>query len=173
MKIIQKLAQMAFGPYTIFVVLSDELPEKISIVTDARVAAWDEATLNNASQGAWRFSYVDEKGVSLCTCAVWFGERYKTRGYWPLKVDECKLINLATLPEAKGKGLAPLIISQAAKKMSDLGFRKIYARVWHSNAASLRALAKAGWKRHSLVIEIFPGGRRFRATIPYRWMRWM
>ena len=173
MKFLQNIAKKIFGPYTIFIILSDSFSEKNKYTSDVRIMAWDEAALNKTINGSWHFSYVNEVGVRLCTCAVWYGDRYKKRGYWPLKDDECKLISLETLPQAKGRGLAPLVISQATLKMSALGFRKIYARVWHSNAASLRAFAKAGWARHALVIEIFPCGRRFRTTIPYRWIRWI
>ena len=35
-------------------------------------------------------------------------------------------------------------------------FSQVYARIWHSHKASLRAFQKAGWTRVAIVIEINP-----------------
>ena len=171
MNFIQRLTQKVLGPYSIFILLKMDLMKAVKVDLDDRVVAQDESTLKKRVPGFWSFCY-SENGARLCTCSVWYGEQYKTRNFWPLKSDECKLISLETVAAAKGKGLAPLLIRQVTRHMAAMGFATIYARVWHSNNASLRALAKAGWTRHVIVIDIFPLGKRLRMIVPYRWLPW-
>lgn len=94
-------------------------------------------------------------------CWFWHGERYRSRNYWPLAEDEAKLIGLATEPAFRGQGLAPRLVALASAEMGRRGFRRLYARIWHSNTASRRAFAKAGWRQHALVADFeLPGGGR-------------
>jgi RimJ/RimL family protein N-acetyltransferase len=42
--------------------------------------------------------------------------------------------------------------------MSQKGYRRLYARIWHSNHPSIATFEKAGWAYIALVIEVFPLG---------------
>lgn len=168
----QRWLRAILGPYTVFVILADDLQNKSSLPLHAMFEASDASAGQKLPPGSWHFSYIQEN-TRLCTCAVWYGERYQSRNYWPLQADECKLISLETIPQAKGQGIAPIVIAQVSRQMAILGFRTIYARVWHSNKASLRAFAKSGWQKHALVIDVFPGGHPMRAVIPLQWLRWL
>ena len=86
---------------------------------------------------------------------------------WPLKSGEAALVELITLPEHRGKGLAPLLISHAAQEMFESGFARLYSWLWWSNHASERAFEKAGWRYTAFTIEICP----FGARRPITWRR--
>lgn len=166
MNYIQRIAKALLGPYTIFIVLSNELNSNLANPVGFDLIHAGLLTSERTDPEAIQFCY-SEENVQLCTCAVWFGEKYRTRNYWPLKSGECKLISLETSAEARGRGIAPLVLHYATRQMAAQGFNRVYARVWHSNAASLRAFSKAGWRKHAVVIEVFPVRRKIRIVIPY------
>lgn len=109
------------------------------------------------------FIYLDDGGEKkLSRCWYWYDDRYKERNFWPLIKGEAKLVDIETLQEARGMGIASNLIIYSSNEMKKLGFERLYARIWHSNTPSLRAFAKAGWKPHCLVIEIYPLGKKIR-----------
>lgn len=89
-------------------------------------------------------------------CIYWFGERYRKRNFWPLKEGEAKLVQIVSVSEMRGRGVATALIATSCCDMKERGFRRTYARIWHSNTASLRAFERAGWMRVALVLEINP-----------------
>jgi GNAT superfamily N-acetyltransferase len=93
-------------------------------------------------------------------CFYWYGARYLKRNFWPLGEGEAKLVQLITLPDMRGRGVAPLLISRSVRAMRDKGFARVFARIWHSNTPSLRAFTHAGWRQVALVFEIHPLRRR-------------
>ena len=96
----------------------------------------------------------------VALCFFWHGERYHTRNFWPLKEQEAMLVQIVTLPEMRSRGIARALIAHAARDMLARGFHRLYARIWHSNMASLRAFEGAGWRLVASVIEIHPFGRK-------------
>lgn len=98
------------------------------------------------------------------TCFYWFGERYKSRGFWQLKPGEAKLVQIIVLPEARGQSVASTLIQQSAKLMTNAGFSALYARIWHSNEPSKHAFSNAGWLEIAFILEINP----FRTKKPWR-----
>lgn len=51
--------------------------------------------------------------------------------------------------------------------MLEAGFKGLYARIWYSNASSLRALRKAGWSCVAFVFRAFTTtSKSVRVTIP-------
>src|SRR5690606_29173819 len=121
------------------------------------------------TDGAIGWACYDPSRRIVGLCVYWFGERYKQRNFWPLKDDEAKLVEVITLPEMRGRGLASCLIDHSGDEMFRLGFRRLLARVWHSNTPSLRAFANAGWLPQTTVIDIFPLGRaRWRICYPVR-----
>jgi GNAT superfamily N-acetyltransferase len=108
--------------------------------------------------------YHEERIVGLCF--YWFGARYLKRNFWPLKEGEAKLVQLITLPEMRGREVAPSLISWSSQAMRDKGFARCYARIWHSNTPSLRAFARAGWVEVATVFEVNPLRRPRPVRIP-------
>lgn len=94
----------------------------------------------------------------------WFGNRYLQRNFWPLARGEAKLVQIISLPEMRGRGVATTLVALSCRDMMQQGFHQTYARIWHSNTPSLRAVERAGWRRIALVIEINP----FRRSRPLR-----
>lgn len=110
--------------------------------------------------------FMDRQLVGVCF--YWFGERYKSRGFWQLQPGEAKLVQIIVLPNARGRGVASVLIRASAEAMAEAGFTALYARIWHSNRPSLRAFEKAGWLRTAFILEVNP----FRAKKPWR-IQWM
>ena len=92
----------------------------------------------------------------VAVCFYWFGNRYLTRNFWPLADGEAKLVQIVALPEVRGRGLATRLIKASCNDIMQQGFNRVYARIWHSNAPSLRAFERAGWTRVALVLEVNP-----------------
>jgi RimJ/RimL family protein N-acetyltransferase len=97
-------------------------------------------------------------------CFYWFGERYRRRNFWPLREKEAKLVQIVTVADLRGRGVATELVVASSAKVLSQGFDCVYARIWHSNTPSLRAFQRAGWSRLALVVEINP----FRLPRPWR-----
>lgn len=97
-------------------------------------------------------------------CWYWTGERYRTRNFWPLQEGEAKLVQIVTGAGFRRQGLAALLVERSSSEMAALGFRRLFARVWHSNRASIRTFERAGWRYVAFVAEVQPllGPRRLR-----------
>jgi GNAT superfamily N-acetyltransferase len=93
-------------------------------------------------------------------CFYWYGKRYESRNFWPLRNCEAKLVQIVSLPDFRGRGVARTLIGASFRAMDQRGFRRAFARIWHSNVASLRAFERAGWVRIALVIEVNPLRRK-------------
>ncbi len=113
------------------------------------------AQLEYLGTGAHAFACMDGARI-VGLCVYWHGDRYRRRNFWPLAGGEAKLVQIVTLPDMQGRGIAGSLIGWSAQAMFDAGFSRLYARIWHSNKASWRAFARAGWKRIALVIEVEP-----------------
>jgi len=97
-------------------------------------------------------------------CFYWFGDRYRTRNYWPLNEGEAKLVQIVALKEMRSRGVASSLVYSSSRNMMNKGFLRLYARIWHSNLPSIRAFEKAGWVGIAFVIEVNP----FRRARPFR-----
>jgi len=106
--------------------------------------------------------------VPVALCYFWYGERYKTRNFWPLREREAKLVQVVTSPRHRRKGAATALIARASSEMFASGFERLYARVWHSHAVSVLTFEKAGWEQCAAVIEVNPFRRKkpYRLTVP-------
>jgi RimJ/RimL family protein N-acetyltransferase len=91
--------------------------------------------------GAWQ----DGEIAAVC----WFHARdtYRRRGgMLRLANDEAELGQITTAVAFRSRGLATELIRYGAWEMRSTGFRRLYARIWHDNTASIRAFERAGWK---------------------------
>ena len=142
---------------------------EIRLITREDVMNSDDALICEqgwyGGEGSYIFAcIVGERIVALCV--YWYGDRYLTRNFWPLKEKEAKLVQVYTLPDMRGKGLAPMLIQYSTDVMIERGFVTLFARVWHSNHSSRKAFEKSNWVAVSTVVEIQPVKRikpfRFR-----------
>lgn len=127
-----------------------ELPEEDSQTLPAG-AMRDQAGFLGTEAKAYTFREGDQV---TAICIFWYGQRYATRNFWPLKPGDAKLVQVITDPAARGKGAATALIRQSSEKMLNDGFERLFARIWHSNTPSLKAFERAGWKRIYLAIEL-------------------
>ena len=110
-------------------------------------------------RGALGFAVWD-KGEVVCLQWYWFGARYRSRNFWPLKDDEAKSVALFTLPSHRGSGLATALKLYSAERMKKKGFHRLFSRIWHTHRASRRVSEKAGWRNIAIVAEVYPFGLR-------------
>lgn len=109
---------------------------------------------------------LEEDQTILCVCWYWYGEQYRTkRGFWPLLADDAKLVQITTLPAARGRGLARRLIAGSAGILTEAGFTRLYARVWRGHRASEKAFEAAGWRRIAWVVGAQAFGRPRRLTL--------
>lgn len=97
-------------------------------------------------------------------CVAHFAEpgQYDRCSTWPLRNGEVALMDIATEERARGQGLAVHLIRGATRHYLSLGHTRLIAFIWWSNAPSIRAFTKAGWRRIGLSIDV-RGGRRWRS----------
>jgi GNAT superfamily N-acetyltransferase len=109
-------------------------------------------------------------GAPAGLCFYWYGARYRTRNFWPLRPGQAKLVQVMVDPVHRGHGVASALIAHSADVLAGDGFRTLFARVWHSNAPSIAAFRRAGWRRRALVVAAMPAGmqRRLRVVLPVR-----
>ena len=107
--------------------------------------------------GCWS----DNELVSVCW--YWTGERYRSqRNFWKLEHKDAKLVQISTASVARGKGLAKTLLLRSAEDMAMLGYENLYARIWHSNRASIRLFHACGWRYIAFVSEAYPLNTKYR-----------
>lgn len=169
-KLIKRLAALILGDYSAFHIYANSVGAKMmsALASDSFQFVMIEKTAVESSgdelireqawyHGADAHAYaclLDSRIVGLCY--FWHGGRYRTRNYWPLADDEAKLVQLVTVPDMRGRGVASSLIEHASADMAKQGFHRLFARVWHSNTPSSSAFARAGWNRVATVVEVHP-----------------
>lgn len=107
-------------------------------------------------------------GDPVCVQWIWHGERYRTkRGFWPLEANEAKSVQLVTVESERGRGLATQLKQFSAEQLQQLGFKRIYSRIWWSNVASIRVSEKSGWQMDSWagLIRVGKGKRSLKIIV--------
>jgi ribosomal protein S18 acetylase RimI-like enzyme len=155
-----------FGDYSYYRILASptEFPppdaDEASSVVSADVQSLESARSEEiraqswyAGPGAQVFAWRQDQEI-VAVCAFWHGDRYAERAFWPLKPGEAKLVQIVVDPAFRARGIATRLIEHSSARMRGFGFTRLYARVWHSNAPSLRAFQGARWQRIASVVEI-------------------
>ena len=145
---------------------ADCIPVDADFINEFGKAPFVGEQLAYAGEESYGFARV-VAGECVCMVWFWFGERYRTRNFWPLQEREAKLVHVTTRSDHRGAGHAPFLIEDSAARLRRQGFECLYARIWHSNHPSIRAFSKAGWQKSALVCQIRPFGR----LGPLRWTR--
>lgn len=187
MKLVKQLARTLLGNYSAYYVYSSpddgDTPSLGPISKlNFSVRMIDDDTLQSSAEpliceqahylGSESYAYacfLDNCVVGLCI--YWFGERYKMRNFWPLNEGEAKLVQIVSVPKMRGRGVATVLIMSSCRDIIQKGFRRAYARIWHSNTPSLRAFERGGWTRVALVLEINPLRRQQPTRIVFRCRR--
>lgn len=173
----KRVAKALFGNYGIYEVWQSPDSVTIEIPAGLSVRIVDADDLAHATDAKLR----DSRGYAgnesrlyglfegdriLCLACCWWGRRYASRCSWPLPVNAAKLVHLLTVEDARGRGMAPLLIRHACSDMAIHGHAPLLARIWHSNAPSQSAFRRAGWTRIGwlLQLEPFRGRRPIRLT---------
>jgi RimJ/RimL family protein N-acetyltransferase len=180
----KKLARLIFGEYSVYYIYSGSANSgqvfsrkmtgfQFTIVKNFQVeSSKDDLIAEQAWYGGYdTYAYACMQGSRIVgLCYFWHGERYRTRNFWPLAEGEAKLVQIVTIPEIRGRGVATNLIAYASIEMAKRGFHCLYARIWHSNIASVRAFKRAGWKPWAIVVEVHLPFRKppFRVTFPIR-----
>lgn len=167
-RLLKALAGLLFGDYAIYHIYSSEQPagecrssgRRCAEVHKAEVEANEDRLLRDQCwyHGEDAIGYACYDGVRIVgLCYFWHGSRYRRdRNFWPLAEGEAKLVQIVTVPDMRGAGVAGELISFAGHDLKQRGFRRLYARIWHSNAPSLKAFERAGWGRIATVVEVHP-----------------
>jgi RimJ/RimL family protein N-acetyltransferase len=174
-RLLKWLARKALGEYAIYHIVTQS--EKSSSVPQTALpdgCSWDavqpgqierseDASIRDRAfylgEDAYAWRCTDRSGRVVGLCVYWCGERYGHRNFWPLEAHEAKLVEVITLGEMRGRGVASALIERSSTAMFERGFHRLYARIWHSNGASLKAFSRAGWVRTATVVELFLLGR--------------
>lgn len=124
---------------------------------DLEVSLDDEINIQSWYGGdeAYIYACILDKRI-IAFCIFWYGDRYLKRNFWPLQHDEAKLVQLYTLEDVRGKGIATELTQYSSRQMIDKGFNKLFARVWPTNYPSRKAFRKSGWRKIATVIQIQP-----------------
>lgn len=99
--------------------------------------------------GAW----VGGELAAVC----WYQARETHRrrgGFFRLSEDEAELAQITTAPAFRGRGIGSELIQYGVQQMGALGFRRLYAKIWRDNVASLRAFERAGWHVQKRFIAV-------------------
>jgi GNAT superfamily N-acetyltransferase len=178
-EIAKRLLRMLLGDYSAYYIYSlsaDEPSTPEATSTDAlRMRPIDEPVIACCAEplireqasyaGAGSRAYACFNGDRIVSvCFYWFGDRYLKRNFWPLAEHEAKLVQIVTLPDMRGRGIASLLIAFSSSEMRKDGFCRLYARIWHSNKPSMIAFERACWHRIATVIEVNP----CRLSRPFR-----
>lgn len=157
-----------FSAYFIYLSPPHDLnAARFAAISTLSVDTIDERTILSSTEPLIRdqASYLGEDAYAYAcwldgrlagVCVYWFGARYLKRNFWPLRKGEAKLVQIVSVPELRGRGVASALIAASCRSMMKQGFHRAYARIWHSNVASIRAFERAGWTRIALVIDVNP-----------------
>ncbi|MGB8434736.1 MAG: GNAT family protein [Burkholderiales bacterium] len=107
-----------------------------------------------AGRDAHVFGVFGADGTLACVQCIWYGERYAAQAYWPIERNAAVSVHLVTAPEQRNKGFATLVKEYSAVHLREAGFKRLYSRIWWTNAPSLRVSEKAGWARVGTLVEL-------------------
>ncbi len=111
------------------------------------------APLESLGPGAVAFGITCE-GALVSSCELWAGRSYHEPSIWMLDNDEALLTRLQTDITCRGFGLAGRLLMYLEREMADAGFQRLYAVVWWTNSASIKAFEKAHWVRVGFSVRV-------------------
>jgi len=110
---------------------------------------------------AWSGNQLD--GV----CWFWPGPLLTSRNIGTQPEDCAELIQITVARRAQGKGIGPALINFGGRRLLEAGYRRLYAQIWRTNTASMRAFEKVGWRQVGWFLQCEPLFSGKKAT--FRW----
>nr|WP_231378047.1 GNAT family N-acetyltransferase [Thioalkalivibrio sp. ALE12] len=169
-----------FGEYQYWKVYAVDLPyPRPSVPSNVEVRVLNREDLEGISEdGLCAENYLGEealgyglflKGRLAAVQAVWWGSRYmreRAGRSWRLSPGAAKTTSLYVLEEYRKMGYATLLKKYVLAELSGRGFRRVYARIWHSHRNSIRVSRKVGMRLVGVYVELCPQGKRLEFRIP-------
>lgn len=122
-------------------------------------------SLSYARAGLAGFAMLAD-GIPLSVAHFAGRAHYDRDGTWLLRDGDVALMDIATEESARGRGLAVRLIADATAHYRAAGADRLIAFIWWSNRPSLRAFAKAGWRKIGLSFEYRRGDAWRSIRIP-------
>lgn len=94
---------------------------------------------------------VEDKDI--CRLTLLWGNEYKKRNFIKLDQGEAKVISVITAEGYRNKGYAVKLLYCSEGFALKMGIDRLYARIWHSNIASIKTFEKAGWSKSYIKIS--------------------
>jgi len=148
-------------------------PGEEAVRIDAAIMEQLAASPTPKMRGSLSYARAGLQGLSLVrsgapVCVAHFATpgQYGRDGTWPLRDGEIALMDIATEEAMRGQGHAVRLIEAAGRHYLGRGRSRLIAFVWWSNSPSLRAFAKAGWRRIGLSLEWQRKGRWHALHLP-------
>lgn len=176
---VKKLAAAVLGEYALYQIwqaapaATIPWPQDVGLqeVTGADLLACEAAEFRDSAwylgEEACGFGAFRDGRMLALVCCQW-GARYAGRRSWPLPEGAAKIVHIVTLPAARGLGLAPVLIQHAESTLREQGRAPLLARIWHSNAPSMRAFKRAGWQPIGWLALVNPLRRKQPWRLTYR-----
>lgn len=157
-RLAQRFLRILFGEYQVFHIMARS--------GDVRPQEKEKSTVDiSDTNNGYRFS-LERDGRSVCVCQFWTAAASnRIRDFIPLQDCQAELVLLETNPEYRQQGLGAELVSAATVAMLAKGFDRLYARIWHSNKASLRTFRRAQWQYAYTMVEIYPFKTKFRFRV--------
>lgn len=143
------------------IVTNDALRAKLAVSPTDKV----RGSLSYARAGLEGLVLV-RQGEPLCVAHFARAHQYDRAATWPLRQGDIALMDIATQESARGQGLAPQVIAAASRHFITKAQSRLIAFIWWSNAPSVRAFAKAGWRRIGFSVEWQMAGRWWNVRLP-------
>lgn len=125
--------------------------KEIERSNDINIKKWADVNLENSfAFGAWAVGGI--VGICIISPRSCIGRD----AVWPLDYYEAELTQISTAKDFRNKGIGSSLIFKASQEMQKKGVCRVFAKVWHSNTASIKAFAKAGWICVGFFIELHP-----------------
>jgi ribosomal protein S18 acetylase RimI-like enzyme len=178
-------ASAAFEQYDLWRIYSIQTPRcgqrdsNVRITPIEDLAIFDDPSLEDELRRAnWyrpgALGYAAWSGGNLAgVCWFWPGPLLEERNVG-LQPDDCvELIQITVSRACRGQGIAPALIRHGVCALREHGFSRLYAQVWRTNTASMRAFEKCGWDHVAWFLRFKPrfSGRPFtirRIRSPFR-----
>ena len=182
----RRVAQALFGDYAHYRIFTIDLSQPLAAIEGDHFCHVDQERVARAGSDPIRAQawYGGEGAIGLGVVEndrlvavqwYWYGERYQKRNFVHLEPGEAKCVQIFVLSEKRTRGLGGSLTRYAAQELQQLGFRRLYARVWHSHVASRRMFRSAGWTEAGRIIEVSPLRRRrpLRFVFPRKARRYL
>lgn len=173
--LLKKALRTALGDYEYWKIFAIDLPQNstespencvVRQISGTELRGFDDPGLKNRAEydGPESIGFgLFVSGELACIQWYWWGARYtkeRSGRSWELPPGSAKSIGLYTVPEYRGRGLATVLKQKTAVLMYERGFLRLYSRIWHNHADSIRVSKKAGWIEVGSYVEICPLGKK-------------